>query len=779
MAGGVALASLCVATVARGQPADDPFGGAADDPFGGLDDPAMEDAAPAAGAYDAIDAFGAPAGQPDPAVQRRSTRPAGEAAPIEPAEPAVLAILESKPKTSAELLRAIDILVDLDAAAVAKPFADELGQRNLTGAEKAALVDGIHPAKLLKLSSHGELGVVLGPMVDDWLGAAEEYRRDRQRLATAAGQLSDPDPAVHEPAAVALLRARESAVAPLVAILADPNRAAEHAAARQVLLYLNGFATAPLLGVLESPDPHVKRLAIELLGQLGAHEGVPQLLGPLASPSSSVAMRAAASRALEQILGRTPDRQKAIGILERAVRGPLEKSLNDAPETAAPAILWHWNRKQNESMPVEYDQTGAELAKATRLARDLVLIDPSRADWRRQYLLATLQAAKLRAGLSRPLASGETTAYGVAAYYGADIVDDLLAHAMADGYIPAATGAAQILGDIGSSALLIRGGARPSPLADAAGHPDGRLRFAAIEAIMKLESGQAFAGSSAVANGLGFFASSFGVPRVLVAHPNSAEAQTLAGLAAALGYETDIATNGREAFELAVRWPDYDFALIHSHIDRPEFDHLVGQLRRDRRPSLLPLGLVAPADELQRVGDFAHRTPRAEAFVQPENEAQMKVRASQLLDRAGRWHLSAAERKAQATAALDWLAELAARPQRVFDVYRQEPAVVAALYMPELTTRATAVLAELGTATSQRSLLELADLPTQPLVAREAAAAAFARNVEQFGLRLTRNEIMHQYDLYNSNAGRDGETHSVLSTVLDAIEPKNRPAGGR
>jgi hypothetical protein len=96
-----------------------------------------------------------------------------------------------------------------------------------------------------------------------------------------------------------------------------------------------------------------------------------------------------------------------------------------------------------------------------------------------------------------------------------------------------------------------------------------------------------------------------------------------------------------------------------------------------------------------------------------------------------------------------------------------------------LTDHASAVLAELGTATAQRSLLELADNGTQPPEARMAAAGAFARNMGQFGLRLTRDEIMQQYDLYNSNAGRNAETHAVLTAVLDAIERKNVAVGGQ
>ena len=134
--------------------------------------------------------------------------------------------------------------------------------------------------------------------------------------------------------------------------------------------------------------------------------------------------------------------------------------------------------------------------------------------------------------------------------------------------------------------------------------PIAGLRFAAIDAILKLRPTEPFAGSSHVADGLGFFASSYGTPRVLVVHPRSEMGQQIAGLAAELGYESDLATNGRRAFELAVGSPDYEFILLHSAIERPPVDELLAQLRRDRRTALLPVGLIAPWDDLERVARF-------------------------------------------------------------------------------------------------------------------------------------------------------------------------------
>lgn len=739
------------------------------------DDSAMED--PAADDQPAVDDLPVADDAPPPAPQPKA-RPAARDAETEPAvpdDPAVLAVLESHPKTPAQLLRAIDILLDLDRADLARPLVEELSQKKLNVTAKAALVNQFNSATLMKLAHNAELAAVLGPLVDDLFQSAEAYRRDPKRLAEWARQLSDADETVRASATLALIRARTSAVAPLVAIMADPKRAAEHRVAQEILVQLGDWAIAPLLGVLECPDAALRTQVIEVLGRLRAGSATAQLLGPTLSPSSPPQLRAAAAGALVRIGGHAPDPAEAARLLEHAAHLGLDQSRRDDDETLTPTQLWHWNARQNESMPLKYDATGASLAASARLARDLYQLDPSHAAHRRLYLTALLQAAKFRLGLDKPLPTGPGTAFAVAARESADVLDDLLADAMAKGYIPAATAAAQILGEIGSAGLLTRGGAALSPLAAAAQHADRRLRFAAIDSIMKLKPDQPFAGSSRVSDGLGYFATSYGVPRVLIVHPRSEEGQQLAGLLAELGYEADVATNGRQAFELAVNSADYEFALIHSAIDHPAVDELLAQLRRDRRTALLTVGVIAPLYDLDRVKRFAAASKRAEAFLQPQNADEMKLWTGAVLARAGRWRVSHEERLVEAVTAVDWLAALSSRSQRVFDIHRLEPAVVRALYVGDLTPRAAEVLGHLGTATGQRNLLELANVTTLSLETRLVAVKALSDSIRQHGVMLTSGEILQQYDLYNANAGRDAETHDVLEAILNAIERKNDP----
>ena len=107
--------------------------------------------------------------------------------------------------------------------------------------------------------------------------------------------------------------------------------------------------------------------------------------------------------------------------------------------------------------------------------------------------VVTLSCALLaQATADAPLVSVEPTESRTSSADLAPEAADLIAEAltMPDG--AAVTGLPMTLLQALSS---VRGGQERSPLARAAGHADQRLRFAAIEAIMKLAPGEPFAGS--------------------------------------------------------------------------------------------------------------------------------------------------------------------------------------------------------------------------------------------------------------------------------------------
>jgi HEAT repeat protein len=811
--GGLLLAGLALSTSAGVAQDDNPFatppdagapaatGAASDNPFGPSDTPAEPagdspfgapdgDSAPAADSPfgpggDAADAggaspFGAGGGAAPQMPDATPTPPAeggtpAPAAPKVPDDPAVQAVLESKPKSPFELLRAVRILADLGYPELAEPLARQLAAEQLDPQQQAALFKQFPSATLMRLARNPVLGKTLGPLIEGLYGAADAMRRDPARLAEYIQHLGDPSAEVRAQAMHELVRAGESAVSPLLTVLADPNRVRIHQAAKAIIVRLGGRAVPPLLGALESPDVAIRLQVIELLGAMKAGSAVASLLAPLASPRSTPLERAMAAAAIERISGRVPTSGEALQLLERAARQRLDQARR--PELYGDRVveIWQWDSAKQETAPVNYDETGAALAASLRLAADLQAIDSESPTRLRLYLTALLEAAKHSTGLDTPLPTEEGSAYAVAASYGPNAVEDVLASAMAEGYLPAAIAAARILGDIGTSAQLAAGGAAPSTLARAAGHDDRRLRFAAIEAIMKLKPRQAFAGSSAVTQGLGYFAGSYGVPRILVVHPLSAAGGQIAGLAAAQGYEADVATTGRQAFELATASPDYELIVIHSAIDRPALDELVAQLRRDRRTALVPIGIMAPANDMDRIQSYARRAGGIVVLPQPTTEAEMKLLADDVLASAGMAHVPVDVRRAQAVAAMDWLIQLAEAKNSVFDLRSLEDAVLPLVYVPQMAGKAIELLADIGTRKSQQTLIGLADSPVQPLATREAAVVALARSIRKYGTLLTTDEIYAQYDMYNYNAGRNRDTHKVLGQVLDVIEYQGDP----
>ena len=407
--------------------------------------------------------------------------------------------------------------------------------------------------------------------------------------------------------------------------------------------------------------------------------------------------------------------------------------------------------------------TPARLAgDAYRLAADV--------ESRRLFILAQLTAAKLLGGLDQPLAKGEGTVFAQMAALGPQAIEEALIAALAEGQFTAATAAAEILGNIAQEEILHRSGAALSPLAEAARSYDRRLRFAAIDAILKLKPTRSFAGAGTIPQNLAFFAGTAGFRRAIVGHPRSEKGQQLVGLLSGLDYEADGVTNSRQYLTAASQSPDYELGLVDVSLGAPGADDLLARLRRDPRTADLPIGLIAPADVWSEAERVARSLPQVTAIPPVRTEAALKFQMARILERAGRDQVSFAERQVQAATALDWLARLSDEKQQPFDLQAVEPAVARALYVPTLSHQAALVLSNLPSATAQSALVDLAGRTVLPIGVRQAAATAFNRSVRLHKVLLTSGQILVQYDRYNASRTQDQDTQQVLAAILDAIE---------
>ena len=704
-------------------------------------------------------------------------KPAEPAAPIIPDDPVVRAVIESRPRTPAELIRAADTLARLDQAELGRSFLKQwLGLPEVPDEAKADLVRQFGNAFLIRLATDAQLAPEGRQVADAIFQGADAYARDPQRLESLIKQLSDPAVDVRRRATRDLLAGGEAAIQALIAVLADPARNGEHAVVRQTLAHFGAAAHGPLLGVLESPDRALNEQAILVLASIADREIALYLLAPATSAAVSEQARDAARAGLQREFGKQPSTEEAEQLLYQyandyfADKRPLRRQGDSL------VSLWHWDPATRQVAVQQYTPEQATVVIAARLAKDLHELAPENPLYKRLYLISTLEAAVHRQGLDQPLPTGEGTAHDIAAAYGPAALEEVLSYALETGHLRAATAAAQLLGEVGDPELLAGHGGSPRPLVRALQSGDRRLKFAALEAVMKLRPDEAFAGSSNVTDAIEYFANSTGEPYALVAHPNPEPGQRLAGLMAQEGYETVSAVTGHGAVKAALESPDIELILLSAAIDRPAIAEVVQALRADQRTKDLPIAILLEEHHTDDEPALAETDELVIRFPRPVDPASAEYLINKMVDSAAGTLVTADIRAQQAEQAIEYAAELSELDQTVFSLRKLEPVVAQALFQAGSSPAAAKALSNLGTHESQVALLDLASLTPQPLEIRKAAAEAFAASVQRFGTRLTSGEIMRQYDRYNASAALDAPTQQMLGSILDVLEGKTMKA---
>jgi hypothetical protein len=158
------------------------------------------------------------------------------------------------------------------------------------------------------------------------------------------------------------------------------------------------------------------------------------------------------------------------------------------------------------------------------------------------------------------------------------------------------------------------------------------------------------------------------------------------------------------------------------------------------------------------------------AFPRPQTETAVASIVQTLKDTLGRDLCSPEQRTAQADFALDQLARLLKQSFGFYDTDQLAGVLTTALYAPSLNSDAVENLAWVGTPESQLALVDYASRSVLPIESRRAAATAFAENVQKYGILLTTNEIVRQYNRYNASRTANEATYQVLSGILDTLE---------
>ncbi|MFM8250331.1 MAG: hypothetical protein ACKOBW_01905, partial [Planctomycetota bacterium] len=730
-------------------------------------------------------------------VGKAGGRPAaGDKAEV---DPVVLTLRETNPQTAEQLARAAKVMLDYGRADEARRYLQGLSALKLDDQAWSTLQTRIGSDVFLRWTNEEKIqpeGAELGRAA---LAAVKRLSSDEGRLRRLIVGLTSDNPQARREAQLGLYDAGVDAVPQLVAVLADAGRAEEHEAVAQLLVKIGNTVVEPLVGALEAEDAGLKSRLMPVLGTLRARRATPYLLRASLDPSDA-ALEKAAKVALTMIVGAEASSNQAQLFLAKRVRGHLAGDPAVTLDADDHGQLWHWDAAKKIPVARRYPAYQLAIVEATRLARELYRLAPQSIENRRLYLMTALEEEKSLAGPDQPLPRDGAAAKALV-QLGVEALEDGLAFAMKQNRPLAATAITELLGDIGSAALLEAPGGKNRPLSDALGHRDRRLRFAAVEAVMKFNPSKPYAGASFVSDSLGFFASTVGQRRILVAHPRQDDAQTLIGLLRGMGFEADAATTGRGVIVRGIKNPDYEYLLLSDKIDNPPVRELIQALRQDVHTAELPIGLLADLAKFEeadvtgprstyrdttrpvldpqvRAERLAAGDSRTVAVIRPYDADGLQFVLQRLESTVGRGAVTRDERLRQATKSLEWLGMIAANVEldTIYEVTRQQPRIETALKTPELMGRAALVLGQLGTPTSQLALLDVASEVGRPVEEREAAVAALRAAIKRRGLRLTREEILRQYDRYNKSETLDRDTQRILGDVLDAIEEPTKPA---
>jgi hypothetical protein len=724
-----------------------------DNPFG---------AAPAEGAKE-------PAAPAKPAAAKPASAEPQEKDPI------VLTVRSTNPKSADQLVWAARTVLDVNRADEARKYLKQLLDHMPAPATLAALEKEFGAGLFVRFSGDEKLQPEGKQISEAVLTAAEQARNDPARLDALIARLSDANPETRRMALTDLKETREPAAAAMIRALADPQRAAQHAAVRGALAAMGSLAEGPLLAALDTSLPGVKSQVISSLGLMKSRAAIGHLMRPLADRESPAPVRQAAEEAFRQITGAVPNS----GEVERYLTQEVRRGLTDmlaAKDDGQSVKLWTWDEKQRTVVAAAVSKPAA-LRKATlRFAQDLHALFPESSESRRLWLTVLLEWAKSESGLTAVPPLAQKDAKSQATAEGAGPLEETLAFAMETGHDAAAIGALEILKGIGNDRLLAGGGGEPRTVVRALRNPNPRVQFAAAEAITAWDPTKAFPGSSRLVETLAFFLKTAGTRRTLVGNPRPDLAQDLAGMLKDMGFDADTANTGESLVKRAIATPDLELILISDAIDGPPVKDLVQQLRHDARTARLPIGILARGTKLEDLNRFAADDALTLAFPRVQDKNGLVLHVRRLLELNGGNGITPEERIQWAEAALKYFARVAGDPNHYLfpEVLAQQPAIIRAMWFAPLSAPASQVLGTLGSPEAQRALVSLASQNDQALPPRRAAAAAFAIAVNRRGILLSRGEILAQYDRYNQSATLDKDTQKVLGSLLDAIEAPSR-----
>lgn len=392
----------------------------------------------------------------------------------------------------------------------------------------------------------------------------------------------------------------EFAVPALVRRLADADDEKGQINAILALATIGREATMALVAALDSDSPEVRRNVAAALGQIEDPRAAAALAARAADPRENDSVRETARRVLA-----------GMGIVDP---DPRELYLADARRYLSGAglgsegisgVVWSWREGKLIASDVPAAIYNFELAKAA--AHAAVALDP--ASDRAQAVLARAYLGEAAAIRESVRAGGEdlrslepriAELRMVAAASGPEVLGQAVQDSIADGLVPMAVAAIEVLGEVVEPADLAA-----SPLVGVLDHPDKRLAYAAALAIVRASGGREVPAADKVVSTLAKAVGEEAIRRIEIVDATPASRRAAVEASARRGLAVGVADAASKAIDELYRFPNVDVVVINEILPDARPEAIIGLIKKDPRMAGVKILVVSknPDAAAARFGD--------------------------------------------------------------------------------------------------------------------------------------------------------------------------------
>jgi len=730
-----------------------------------------------------------PVSQPSQGTSSDDLTPIGRLTPVEE-----YLINEAK-LSSVKLMESVELLYKLNKPLLARKLLRQLFDGELTADDCQQISKRVNPAIMLHISLAPEYQPEGGLVVQKIVAGSQNYLESRTNIETAMRLLLTGTERQKDDARRTVLSGGETSIEYLLERLAESSDTKELSEVMSLLNAMGESARRALQESLVTTTPLGMRAA-RLLTQMGRASDARFLFPMMFDSRLSNEERSEAADMVQKLTRNVPNQEKSAETLYSMASNYFRGKVPFMTDSDNNVPLWIL-REGNELpkfMTMHEDEASRYFAE--KFARFATCLDPRKPTYRQLWLVAFFDLKGAEMGSDNSITLDEELLQVMLTGLTIEDVESALRFAMQQGKPIAARVAAELMGEFGDVEEIIYKRGSQSSLVRAASFSDRRVRFAALQSIIKLQPNRPYPGSSTVSQSLVFFTRATGKKRAVVVAPWLGDATSLSGMLEPLGYTSEPATTGRQAMQLAINSADTELMMLDVRTPGSNVEFLIQDMRADNRTHDVPIAVLAAGwvisraerasygenritvdddefivdrDMMTRAERAAFGSKMAHAFPRPYDEASVKFVVDNLLRRSGVELVPPQLRLAEAKQSIQWVTELYRQP----NIYRFENIEQIAwdtLWLPELTADTLPLVELVPTVNAQRWLTHIVSTPEFPIETRQAALQAFQKNADSFGVLIRGRQILELYDMYNASGGEPVASQQARSDLLDVVE---------